>query len=119
VATPPKFAPPWPDWMPLCVAKRKKLKQLKPLLRHLWLRSLCQKPRPKRPSIQPRLWQRCPQRPMPPPMLRRLNKQTLMQMPMPLPQQMRPLKPQRLWRHTSPPNPWWLCGVTTVPVKRK
>jgi hypothetical protein len=52
-------------------------------------------------------------------MLRRLNKQTLMQMPMPLPQQMRPLKPQRLWRHTSPPNPWWLCGVTTVPVKRK
>ena len=118
-AMPPKFAPPWPHWMRLCVAKRKKLKQLKPLLRHLWLLSLRQKPRPKRQSIQPQLWLRRPPRPMPPPMLCRLNKQMPIPVPMPLLQQICPLKLQRQWHPPSPPNPWWLCGVTTALAKRK
>jgi hypothetical protein len=29
------------------------------------------------------------------------------------------LRPLRLLRRPSPPNPWWLCGVTTVQAKRK
>jgi hypothetical protein len=48
-------------------------------------------------------------------MLRQLNKR----MPMPLLQQMCLLRPLRLLHRPSPPNRWWLCGVTTVRVKRK
>ena len=52
-------------------------------------------------------------------MLRRLNKQMPIPVPMPLLQQICPLKLQRQWHPPSPPNPWWLCGVTTALGKRK
>ena len=56
---------------------------------------------------------------MHPPMLRRLNKRMSILVPMPQPPQMCPLKLQRQWHPPSPPNPWWLCGVTTALGKRK
>jgi hypothetical protein len=98
--------------MRLCVAKRKKRKQSKRLRpRLLLLRHRL----PLRLPIQPPSWQSRPPSPIYLPMLHRLNKR----MPMPLLQQMCLLRPLRLLRRPSPPNPWWLCGVTTVQAKRK